>query len=310
MRYPGAEWRPIAINYRSGGNIPTLMIIHIMQGTLAGSDSWFRNPKAQVSAHFGVGKGGEVYQWVDTHDTAWHAMSANDRSIGVEHEGDSGEKLTAAQLEADEKLFAWAVAHHDIPLRLAQSPNSSGLAYHALGAAGWGGHLQCPGGPIIGQLGTILKGAKAIHGGKPPAPAPPAARHWQAEGMLTLAALCAADLHEPVSEVLTKTARNSPGHAFAANLASHLKAIFSADATHCPAGTAWYYPAGKGVEAWVSKGMLSLSALASELDTDPATMIALTIQHAGQLQPVNSGYINAVAAAATIHLPPGVVVYY
>ena len=58
MRYPGADWRPISGNFRRGGNTPKFMIIHIMQGTLAGSDSWFRNPAAQVSAHFGVGKDG------------------------------------------------------------------------------------------------------------------------------------------------------------------------------------------------------------------------------------------------------------
>ena len=74
MRYPGAEWRPISVNYRTGGNTPALAIIHIMQGTLAGTDSWFRNPAAEVSAHFGVGKDGTVIQWVDTSDTAWHAM--------------------------------------------------------------------------------------------------------------------------------------------------------------------------------------------------------------------------------------------
>ena len=60
-RYSGAQWRPISINYNRGGIAPRILIVHIMQGTLAGTDSWFRNPNAQVSAHFGVGKTGTIY---------------------------------------------------------------------------------------------------------------------------------------------------------------------------------------------------------------------------------------------------------
>jgi hypothetical protein len=184
MRYPGAEWRPISINYRSGGNIPTLMIMHVMQGTLAGSDSWFRDPRAQVSAHFGVGKGGTVYQWVDTHDTAWHAMAANHRSIGVEHEGDTGEHLTAAQVEADEKLFAWATEHHAIPMSLAHSPEGSGLAYHALGSSSWGGTCSVRGSRSSGSCpryssapsrfapGEVLRPPRPSASGNRPASSP------------------------------------------------------------------------------------------------------------------------------------------
>jgi hypothetical protein len=108
-------------------------------------------------------------------------MEANDRSIGVEHEGDSGETLTAAQLEADGKLLAWATEHHAIPMQLARSPEGSGLAYHALGAASWGGHLQCPGPPIVAQLPQIIALAMAIRNGTP-APAP--AQNWT-EAMIT-----------------------------------------------------------------------------------------------------------------------------
>jgi hypothetical protein len=165
MRYPGAEWKPISINFQRGGNSPRFLVEHIMQGTLTGTDGWFRNPAAQVSAHFGIGKAGEVIQWVDTADTAWHAVAANHMSIGVEHEGDSGQVLTAAQLEADAKLLAWAAEHHPIPLALAASPAGSGLAYHALGGTDWGGHLACPGAPIVSQLGGILAHARQIREG-------------------------------------------------------------------------------------------------------------------------------------------------
>jgi hypothetical protein len=243
MRYPGAEWRPISVNYRSGGNTPTLQITHIMQGTLAGSDSWFRNPAAQVSAHFGIGRSGEVIQWVDTSDTAWHAMAANDRSIGVEHEGDSGETLTAAQMEADAKLFAWATEHHDIPLSLAHAPSGSGLAYHALGAASWGGHLQCPGRPIIAQLPAILKLAQQIRqGGNVPAQN---VRPWTTAGQSSLAQLAASQGCE-VSAILRLTAENSPGSIYQPNVATLINGVFSGAISPdkpMPAGLTLYLPA-------------------------------------------------------------------
>lgn len=42
-----------------------------MAGTLAGTDGWFANPQSAVSAHFGVGLGGEIHQYVDAALTAW-----------------------------------------------------------------------------------------------------------------------------------------------------------------------------------------------------------------------------------------------
>lgn len=169
-RYPGAQWRPITVNYSAGGCTPRFLVLHIMQGTLAGTDSWFRNPAASASAHFGVGKDGTVYQWVDTANKAWHAANANGISIGIEHEGNTGQSLTAAQVAADIKLYAWVVQNHAVPLALATSATGSGLAYHALGGASWGGHPDCPGSPIIAQRGAILAGANLIINPPPPPP--------------------------------------------------------------------------------------------------------------------------------------------
>lgn len=57
------------------------VFIHIMEGNLSGSDSWFRNPASgTTSTHFGIGYANwvdrtlrrvSVYQWVDTVNTAW-----------------------------------------------------------------------------------------------------------------------------------------------------------------------------------------------------------------------------------------------
>ena len=56
----------ITINFTKGrsGQKPRAIVLHLMGGTLKGTDSWFRNPVAQASTHYGVGKKGEIYQWV------------------------------------------------------------------------------------------------------------------------------------------------------------------------------------------------------------------------------------------------------
>lgn len=165
MWYPGAQNKAIDVNYAAGGNRPRLLIVHIMEGTLQGTDSWFRNPASQVSAHFGTGRDGTLYQWVSTGDRAWHAMAANSYSIGVENEGDSGEELTALQLEVLAELLAWAHDQYpDIALWLNTRPyDGRGLSWHGLGGAPWGNHPDCPGLPIVRQLREVLDKARTAH---------------------------------------------------------------------------------------------------------------------------------------------------
>jgi N-acetylmuramoyl-L-alanine amidase CwlA len=167
MFFDGAENRALSINYTPGGNQPRLFIVHIMEGTLAGTDSWFRNPAAQVSAHFGAGRKGELYQWVGTSNQAWHAMAANDYSIGCECEGDleTGERtLTGPQLGQVARAYAWAhQTYPAISLWLNTRPyTGTGLSWHGLGGADWGDHVDCPGDGIRGQLGEILARAKHL----------------------------------------------------------------------------------------------------------------------------------------------------
>lgn len=167
MFFPGATNKAINVNHARGGNKPRLFIVHIMEGTLAGTDSWFRNPAAQVSAHFGAGRQGELYQWVDTGDQAWHAMAANAYSIGMECEGnlETGQRLlTAAQLETVARCYQWCAEQYpDIALWLNSRPFvGRGLSWHGLGGAAWGNHPDCPGDGIRGQLGAILARAKAL----------------------------------------------------------------------------------------------------------------------------------------------------
>lgn len=231
MRYPGAEWKPISVNYQHGGCDPRFIVLHVMQGTLAGTDSWFRNGQAQVSAHFGVGKSGEVIQWVDTGDTAWHAAEANESSIGIEHEGYAGELLTAQQLEADAKLCAWAHKAHGIPLTIAEHPGDPGLAWHGLGQTAWGGHPDCPGSPIVGQRPAILAAAEASV----------TIASLKTDGKLSLSQI-AAQHGTGVSTVLRLTAEHGK---YDAPLAGYLDAVFKGSlkpAAPVPAGSMLWVP--------------------------------------------------------------------
>jgi len=102
------------------GYQPQLIVIHIMDGTLAGTDAWFANRQSKVSAHYSVGKRGEVHQHVEEKHTAQHAgivdrpsrrlvkagVNPNLYTIGIEHEGRSGDGLTEAQLKASAELIA------------------------------------------------------------------------------------------------------------------------------------------------------------------------------------------------------------
>ncbi|WP_244871009.1 N-acetylmuramoyl-L-alanine amidase [Catellatospora sp. IY07-71] len=89
-QYPGARWIAAAGgNYGAGRSAAiTTIVIHVTQGSYAGTISWFQNPSAGVSAHYVVkSSNGEVTQMVRDEDTAYHARSANPYSLGIEHEG-------------------------------------------------------------------------------------------------------------------------------------------------------------------------------------------------------------------------------
>ncbi|MFD5873704.1 peptidoglycan-binding protein [Streptomyces sp. NPDC060322] len=166
---PGATWRPIPINYTDGGQAEVRgVVVHIMAGTLSGTDSWFRNSKARASSHFGTGKAGALYQWVDTSDRAWAQAAGNSAWLSVENEGQGGDTLTDDQLNRNAEVLAWAHVTYGVPLKVATSTGDRGLAYHGLGGSAWGGHTSCPGSRIVAQLPEIVRRAKKLAGGTAP----------------------------------------------------------------------------------------------------------------------------------------------
>lgn len=156
----------------SGGMIShRLFVMHIQEGTESGTDAWFHNPDAQVSAHFGNPKTGPLDQWVDTNDRAWAQADYNNVAISLENEGHGGDSLTANQLENAANLLVWAHQTHGTPLQVTDDPNGSGVIGHGLLGEAGGGHFDCPGSPILAERQQVVDMAKALLGQSPTPPA-------------------------------------------------------------------------------------------------------------------------------------------
>lgn len=110
------------------GYRPEAIVIHIMEGTLKGTDAWFSNEESGVSAHYGIGKTGEIHQYVGESDRAWHAgrlvsptwrllkaeVNPNWYTIGIEHEGTENTPWSDALYKASAGLIEticrrWAI---------------------------------------------------------------------------------------------------------------------------------------------------------------------------------------------------------
>lgn len=113
-----------AIRTRKSGFRVDRIIIHTMQGSLAGTVAWFSKPGRAVptSAHYCIGHDGEIVQMVPDDKKALHAGSHtqagwNDRSLGIEHAGwvDDGKPPTDAQLLASAKVVAVLCSKFGIP---------------------------------------------------------------------------------------------------------------------------------------------------------------------------------------------------
>ncbi len=120
MDYPDSRWIPAnGSNYGAGRSARiNQIVIHVTQGSYAGTISWFQNPASGVSAHYVVkSSNGEVTQMVRDGDTAYHARSANPRTMGIEHEGfvDNPSWFTDAMYRSSAALSRWLADRHGIP---------------------------------------------------------------------------------------------------------------------------------------------------------------------------------------------------
>lgn len=114
-------------NYSTGrqGYALECIVLHVMAGTLAGTDSWFNNPQARASTHFGIGKDGAIHQYVALADMPYAngavesgytsklvaanaGINPNLWTVSIEHEGyDLSKDITAAMWSASTRLSAW-----------------------------------------------------------------------------------------------------------------------------------------------------------------------------------------------------------
>lgn len=165
---PQVVWVP-SPNFWHGrkGQRVLSIVLHIMQGTLHGTDAWFQNRASNVSAHYGIGKNGEIHKYVATSDSAWHAgevvnptapllleqpnVNPNLWSIGIEHEGMSGDALTSAQYATSLWLCQDLVKTFAIPV----DPKFF-IPHHTINAQ----HAGCPGAgfPLDRLLGDLTEG--------------------------------------------------------------------------------------------------------------------------------------------------------
>jgi N-acetylmuramoyl-L-alanine amidase len=128
-----------AVNFHRGrppGFQPEAIVIHIGEGSLRSIDLQFNDPNAQVSAHYCVSKAGDIHQYVDEKDTAFHAgnidrpdwsglkpgqspgsfINPNFYTIGIEHEGFADDPWPDAQLSTSAALVGEIAQRWNIPL--------------------------------------------------------------------------------------------------------------------------------------------------------------------------------------------------
>ncbi|WP_134703782.1 N-acetylmuramoyl-L-alanine amidase [Ammoniphilus sp. YIM 78166] len=111
---------------------PPLIVLHTMAGSLAGTLAHFQSPHSLVSSHYGVGRKGEIHQYVDEKDGAWtngrvnkpsadqiiqRGGNPNRYTITIEFEGkDRGGAIDEPQYQAGLWLIKQIAARWKIPL--------------------------------------------------------------------------------------------------------------------------------------------------------------------------------------------------
>ena len=123
-QYPARQWIR-SPNYSSRLGSPIrYIVIHDMEGTMAGAIQVFKNPANQTSAHYLVrSRDGHIVQMVHEGDDAWHAGHGwfNRHSIGIEHEGfanrrNGGGYYNATLYKASAKLSCAIAVRYHIPV--------------------------------------------------------------------------------------------------------------------------------------------------------------------------------------------------
>ena len=151
-----------AVNFLKGRPFslrPEAIVVHIMDGSFAAGESVFLDAQSRKSAHYGISRTGEIHQYVDESDTAYHAgvvinptwpllkpkVNPNFYTIGIEHAGRPDDVWPPAQLDASATLIGEIAAKWGIALD----------PLHVIGHHQIRANKTCPGNTITVE--TILR---------------------------------------------------------------------------------------------------------------------------------------------------------
>lgn len=139
MLVPFATYRPITVNYTSGrdGKTPILIVDHVADG-YGSPFTWFNTDRGDdgSSAHFWVSRKGEIEQYRPLTDTCWAngpkknpdlsnpiikalvdtGSNPNPVSVAIEHEGKPEDGFTDEQMTASRRLHIWVGQQYRITL--------------------------------------------------------------------------------------------------------------------------------------------------------------------------------------------------
>lgn len=143
--------KPISKNFVKGRthNGKPCTADQIILHTCEGNDPypWFTHPNNNnSSAHFSIDFSGNIYQYVDTYDTAWHTGGiANDIGIGIEHWDNlnpADSVRSDAMYESSARLVAYLCEKHNKPIRFVPNADAPGIVLHRT----YNPNRTCPGG--------------------------------------------------------------------------------------------------------------------------------------------------------------------
>lgn len=104
--------------YHARSQAISAVAIHTMQGSYAGSISWFQNNPNSVSAHYMIrSSDGQITQMVREAQAAHHIGSQNGYTLGIEHEGfvNNASWYTTAMYNASAALTRHFCSRYSIP---------------------------------------------------------------------------------------------------------------------------------------------------------------------------------------------------
>lgn len=101
---------------RNGAAIEGIVMHYTAGATASSAYNWFADPKNpyKTSAHYVIGRDGQVFQCVADSEKAHHAGIHNSRTIGIEHVAVQGQGLTPAQSAASAALCRYLVQQYPI----------------------------------------------------------------------------------------------------------------------------------------------------------------------------------------------------